>query len=81
MSKPKVLSGPDAVTIFTTFGFFVFSQKGSHIKMRRMMEDGSHQVLTVPNHKELDRGTSLSLFKQSKRYISDSELRPHFYTD
>ena len=81
MSKPKVLSGPDVVHIFEQFGFSLFTQKGSHIKMRRVLEDGSRQTLTIPNHKELDRGTVISLFKQGSRYVSESELRPHFYND
>ncbi|MDO8548254.1 MAG: type II toxin-antitoxin system HicA family toxin [bacterium] len=80
MSKPKVLSGQDVVRIFEHFEFSVFSQKGSHIKMRRE-SDGSRQTLTIPNHKELDRGTVSSLFRQASAYISQAELRPHFFND
>ncbi len=80
MSKPKVLSGQDAVRIFEQFGFAIFSQKGSHIKMRREL-GGLRQTLTIPNHKELDKGTTTSLFRQASVYISQSELHPHFYND
>ncbi|MHB8661000.1 MAG: type II toxin-antitoxin system HicA family toxin [Minisyncoccota bacterium] len=45
-----------------------------------MADDGSRETLTVPDHKELDRGTVVSLFKQGTRYISEGELRAHFYT-
>ncbi|HEY4515999.1 MAG TPA: type II toxin-antitoxin system HicA family toxin [Candidatus Paceibacterota bacterium] len=31
-SKLKILSGQDVVKILSSFGFSVFSQKGSHIK-------------------------------------------------
>ena len=80
MSKPKVLSGRDVVRIFEEFGFSIADQKGSHIKLRCTTKDGSSQTLTIPDHKELDRGTVVSLFRQGVRYISETELRSHFYT-
>ena len=81
MPKPKVLSGKDIVRIFELFDFIVFDQRGSHIKIRRVLKDGSRQTLTVPNHKELDRGTLVSLFKQGGRHISQVELHPYFYAE
>lgn len=81
MSKPKVLSGREVVHIFEEFGFSIADQRGSHVKLRRTAEDGSRQTLTVPDHKELDRGTVVSLFRQGTRYVSESELRQHFYTN
>ena len=79
MPKLKVLSGKDLIKIFNFFGFKVISQKGSHAKLRKVLSDGSHQTLTIPIHKELDRGTLLAIFNQSLRYILEEELRPHFY--
>ena len=79
MPKLKVLSGPDVVAIFESFGFRVFVQKGSHIKLKRESSESS-QILTVPNHKELDKGTLVAIFKQGSRYVSEDALRPHFYT-
>ncbi len=81
MPKPRTLSGLDIVRIFESFGFSVASQRGSHIKLRRNEEDGSRETLTVPDHKELDRGTIVSLFRQGARYIPEAELRSHFYSD
>jgi len=81
MPKPKVLSGQEVIRIFESFGFSVFDQRGSHIKLRRIAGDGSRETLTVPNHKELDRGTVVSLYRQGGRYIPESELRPHFYSN
>jgi|SRR5580698_7897119 len=43
MPKPKVLSGADVVRILASFGFGVASQRGSHIKLRRMTSDGTRQ--------------------------------------
>jgi predicted RNA binding protein YcfA (HicA-like mRNA interferase family) len=61
MPRPKILSGADVVRIFALFGFEVASQRGSHIKLRRLLADGTRQTLTVPNHRELDRGTALGI--------------------
>jgi len=52
MPKPKVLSGADIVRILVLFGFGIESQRGSHIKLRRVTADGTRQSLTVPNHRE-----------------------------
>lgn len=41
---------------------------------------GARQVLTVPLHADLDPGTLRAIFRQASRFISESELRPHFYT-
>ncbi|OGL66976.1 hypothetical protein A2856_00565 [Candidatus Uhrbacteria bacterium RIFCSPHIGHO2_01_FULL_63_20] len=53
----KTVSGKYCVKILCRyFGFFVVSQKGSHIKLRRMV--GRQTVTTiVPNHPELSIGT------------------------
>jgi len=56
MPKLKILSGPEVVRILSIFGFKVASQRGSHIKLRRKEAGSGQQTLTIPNHKELDRG-------------------------
>ena len=73
MPKLKVLSGAEVVRIFAIFGFRVASQRGSHI--------GGQQTLTIPNHKELDRGTLGAIYRQASRYVAEKELRPHFYVE
>lgn len=80
MPKLKVLSGPEAIKIFLSFGFAVAAQKGSHIKLTRIIKEGVKQTLTIPNHPELDKGTLRAIFRQALRYIPESELLPHFYT-
>jgi len=79
MPKLKSLSGPDVVKIFIDLGFIVVSQKGSHIKLRRILPNKMRQILTIPNHKELDKETVKAIYRQALRYISESELYPHFY--
>ena len=80
MPKPRVLNGQEIVHILESFGFSIVDQHGSHIKLRRIAEDTTRETLTVPNHKQLDRGTIISIFKQACRYIPESELREHFYS-
>jgi predicted RNA binding protein YcfA (HicA-like mRNA interferase family) len=80
MPKLKRLSGADVVKILGTFGFYIKSQKGSHIKLRREIE-GGYQTLTIPNHRELDTGTCRAIFKQASEYIPEEELYKYFYTN
>jgi len=67
------------VKIFSGFGFSAVSQKGSHIKLKRVLPNNMKQILTVPNHKDLDIGTVRAIYRQALRYIPESELYPHFY--
>ena len=78
MSQLTRLSGKDAIAIFKKFGFEIHSQRGSHIKLRRVTPSGK-ETLTIPNHRELATGTCQALFRQATRYILESELFPYFY--
>ena len=79
MPKLRVLSGNEVVKILSKFGFDVVSQKGSHVKLRRVLPDGTRQTLTVPLHNELDKGTLKAIIRQASRYIAEEELKPYFY--
>jgi len=81
MSKLKVLSGKEVVKIFSKFGFEIISQRGSHVKLRRILSDGTKQTLTIPLHNELDKGTLRAIFRQALRYIPEKELKSYFYTN
>jgi len=81
MHKLRTLAGGDLVRTFARFGFQQISQRGSHVKLRRVLANGVRQNLTVPLHDELDRGTLQAIYRQASRYLTDAELRPHFYTD
>jgi predicted RNA binding protein YcfA (HicA-like mRNA interferase family) len=81
MAKLRVLSGRDVLKILRAFGFQDVAQRGSHIKVRRVLEGGQSQTLTVPNHNEIDRGTLQALYRQASRFIPESELRAEFFTD
>lgn len=63
-----------------SFGFVVKSQRGSHVKLVRVVE-GNREILTIITHIEMKTGTLVGIFKQASRYISESELRRHFYSE
>ncbi|MEM2087528.1 MAG: type II toxin-antitoxin system HicA family toxin [Thermoproteota archaeon] len=79
MPRLKVLSGRDVVKILSRFGFMIVSQKGSHVKLRRNLPDGSKQTLTIPLHEELDKGTLKAIYRQALRFIPEEELKTYFY--
>lgn len=80
MSKLKRLSGEDVIKLFGTFGFEIINQRGSHVKLRRLIA-GAKQTLTIPRHKELDFGTLRAIYLQSLRYIPEEKLRPYFFAE
>lgn len=79
MPKLRRLSGNEVVAIFRLFGFSKVSQRGSHLKLNRHVGE-TKQVLTIPAHSTLDPGTLRAIIRQAGRFISEEELRPHFYT-
>jgi len=78
MPKARRLSGKDVVKIMSNFGFSVASQRGSHVKLRRVTDVGT-QTVTIPLHKELDRGTSHAIYGQACKYVNETDLRPYFF--
>ncbi len=76
MPKLKILSGKDIVKILESFGFSVAGQKGSHIKLKRIVNN-IRQTITIPNHQELDKGTTKAIYNQISRYILETELRKY----
>lgn len=49
MPRLPRLSGQELIKIFETFGFEIIRIRGSHHRMRRIV-DGDTQLLTVPVH-------------------------------
>lgn len=79
MPRLRVLGGKELLKIFSDFGFEEIDQHGSHVKMRRIAGE-NRQTLTVPMHKEIDKGLLKQIFVQASQYISEEELRPLFYS-
>ena len=80
MPKLKRLTAKQILAILMQFGFIVTSQSGSHIKLTHIVQN-QKQVLTIPNHDELDTGTCKAIMRQASRFISLEELYVHFYTE
>ncbi|ELR97129.1 type II toxin-antitoxin system HicA family toxin [Gloeocapsa sp. PCC 73106] len=78
MPRLKQLSGKDVIKILAQFGFTIHSQRGSHIKLRRVISERK-ETLTIPSHRKLDLRTCYAIFKQASQYIPESELYPYFY--
>jgi len=77
--KFKILSGEEVIKIFQIFGFAKVGQKGSYVKLRRIIKGDIKQTLTIPNHPELDKGTLKAIYSQAIRYIPENELSKYFY--
>ena len=75
------LSGQDIVRILGEFGFEPVSQRGTHVKLRRITAGGRKQTLHIPLHRELRRGTLQAILRQAADYLPEADLRPYFYTD
>ncbi len=79
MPKLRVISGNYLVKSFSKFGFVVIDQNGSHVKLQKD-DNKDKQTLTVPLHKELDRGMTKAIYNQALKYIPAEKLREFFYT-
>jgi predicted RNA binding protein YcfA (HicA-like mRNA interferase family) len=79
MPNLRRMSGREVISVFHSFGFGIKSQKGSHVKLRRIGPQGQKQTLTIPDHVEIDTGTLRAIIRQATRYIPLDELHPHFY--
>jgi predicted RNA binding protein YcfA (HicA-like mRNA interferase family) len=73
--KLKRLSGKEILSILSKFGFSVYSQKGSHVKLRRTPVPGEIQSLTIVMHDELDSGTLRAILRQASRFIPEDQLK------
>jgi predicted RNA binding protein YcfA (HicA-like mRNA interferase family) len=63
LTKLPLLSGNKACTALGKIGYRVDHQTGSHIILRN--EHPPYRRLTVPNHKELAKGTLRAIIRQA----------------
>lgn len=64
MAKLRTLSGREVCAILERYGFQQVRQRGSHIVMQRVSDDGTTTV-PVPDHHELCVGTLRSIIRQA----------------
>lgn len=62
MPRLPVCSGEEAIRAFEKAGWQVDRRRGSHVSM---FKEGMPVVLTIPLHKELDRGLLRSQIRKS----------------
>jgi predicted RNA binding protein YcfA (HicA-like mRNA interferase family) len=62
------LSGRETVQAFESLGWKVVRQKGSHIIL---IKDGQVATLSVPDHKEVAKGTLRSLIRSAGLTVSE----------
>ena len=74
------ISGNEIVKFFESFGFVVSRTRSSHVIIKRIV-DGHKQVLVIPSHKVVLKGTLKAIVNQSSKYISLDDLHNFFYTE
>ena len=62
MPALPIVSGRDAVRAFETLGWQIARRRGSHVIL---VKPGSYVTLSVPDHRELARGTLRSLIRNA----------------
>ncbi len=68
-SLPK-LSGREVVRVFEELGWRVARQRGSHIVL---IKEGQNATLSVPDHKEVAKGTLRSLIRAAGLTVGEFE--------
>lgn len=63
MTKLPAVSGADAIRAFAYAGYDVDHQTGSHVILRN--RNAPFRRLSVPNHRELAKGTLRALIRES----------------
>jgi predicted RNA binding protein YcfA (HicA-like mRNA interferase family) len=70
MARLPVLSGAETVRVFQKAGWTVDRKRGSHVIL---VKDGHPATLSVPDHKELAKGTLRSLIRAAGMTAEDFE--------
>jgi predicted RNA binding protein YcfA (HicA-like mRNA interferase family) len=63
LSKLLTVSGKQLCRILQRIGYIIDHQTGSHIILRN--ENPPHRRLTIPNHKEIAKGTLRAIIRQA----------------
>lgn len=78
-NKLKRVSGKEVIGFCRHHGFEISRIRGSHVNLVRVI-NRAKQIITIPAHKEIDRGTLHQIFKKLLPHIPEHELRAFFYT-
>ncbi len=69
MSRLPVTSGPAAVKALRKIGYELDHQTGSHMILRRTTPP--HRRLTVPDHRELAKGTLRAIIREAGLSVAE----------
>lgn len=67
MSRLPVVSGKEAVKALLKLGYFVRGRESSHVHLRH----SSRQPLTIPDHKEIARGTLRAIIRAAELTVEE----------
>jgi len=73
------ISGTELLKFFESHDFKLKRTKGSHMILARELSFNS-QVLVIPKHKIIPKGTLRAIYKQAAQYITESDLFDMFYS-
>lgn len=68
MPSLPALSGREVVKVFESFGWEVARQRGSHVIL---IKDNHNATLSVPDHKEVAKGTLRSLVRSAGMTVEE----------
>jgi len=68
-----IVSRDRVISALKKFNYQVISQKGSHVKLTLILKDRKHSIV-IPRHRELDRGTLMSIIKKVSEFIDKEEF-------
>ena len=80
MPKLRVLKSKEIIKFLEQQGFTIDRQKGSHVVLFRTVSF-SKQVLTIPIHKTLDKGTTKAIYNQISRFVPETDIQEFFYIE
>jgi predicted RNA binding protein YcfA (HicA-like mRNA interferase family) len=72
MPNVPLLSGREVARVFEKFGWQVARQRGSHIIL---VKEGARATLSVPDHKEVARGTLRALIRAAGLTVDEFAQR------
>ena len=67
MNKLPVISGNKLIKTLIKTGYYIRGQEGSHIHLRHPFR----KPLTIPNHKEVARGTLRKIIKDAELTVQE----------
>jgi predicted RNA binding protein YcfA (HicA-like mRNA interferase family) len=65
MPKLPQVSGKELAKVFLKDEWFIVSQRGSHLKIRKNLQQIGRKTIIIPQHKIIKKGTLSGILKDS----------------